>query len=482
MAFLAMPMNDEQKFFENFLTFEKQNQLDQMQLKGVYFWELIRFDLYYHLVNLHFGTHATAFDTTSALAKLRRMVSLIPVSLGNILLRRAEPAATMVLPHNRKEKIDGIYTDIYSNFYFANSDDVLFIERTNQQRLLHPLASESVYHLAIEDWFMLVANLRRKLNYFSKDNKRQIRELQESLAQAMDVEVTFAFLSTIIGKKISNYKMLRRHLAKLLNRVQPKRFFQVVHYALPNQVLNQLCREKNIPTIEFQHGTMGSYHLAYNYDEGFQTRYTPGNLLMFGRYWINHTRFWAPSPKTKPIGFHWLESQKKTPAVSIKTQQKTIVFISQARIGEALSKLATNLHQQIDASKYKLVFKLHPSEYPVWRQQYPWLQESAIQVVDDASVSLYELFRSAHIQVGVSSTALYEGLSFNLDTFIYKQFSYSYMLPLIRNGHAILFAEADELVTYLNNGFDRIAKQNNDIWTKNALANFNQFADAGYTF
>ena len=41
-----------------------------------------------------------------------------------------------------------------------------------------------------------------------------------------------------------------------------------------------------------------------------------------------------------------------------------------------------------------------------------------VRVINSSDVQLYELFAEADIQVGVTSTSLYEGLLYNLDTYI----------------------------------------------------------------
>lgn len=88
------------------------------------------------------------------------------------------------------------------------------------------------------------------------------------------------------------------------------------------------------------------------------------------------------------------------------------MFLSQGEPGERLSRFAALDHD------WEVTYKLHPGEYSRWRDEYLWLEDVPVQVVDSDSPSLYELFGRSTGQVGAYSTALYEGLYFVLDTYV----------------------------------------------------------------
>src|SRR5699024_8411693 len=116
-------------------------------------------------------------------------------------------------------------------------------------------------------------------------------------------------------------------------------------------------------------------------------------------------------------------------------EEKIILFISQGTIGEELSKLAKQI-SELAEFPYSIIYKLHPGEYDRWKTNYPWLLNSNIQVVASDNPPLYELFAKSKIQVGVTSTAMYEGLNFGLDTYIYSHESWDIYNPLLDEGLA----------------------------------------------
>ena len=91
------------------------------------------------------------------------------------------------------------------------------------------------------------------------------------------------------------------------------------------------------------------------------------------------------------------------------------------------------------------MYKLHPGEYDRWREAYPWLVDADIKVIDSSEPPLYELFARSSVQVGVASTAIYEGLTFDLETYIYDCQGWAVTKPLVADGAATLVASADEL-------------------------------------
>ena len=95
------------------------------------------------------------------------------------------------------------------------------------------------------------------------------------------------------------------------------------------------------------------------------------------------------------------------------SHQNQVLFISQGTIGRDLSRLAVDLRQKL-SPKYKVVYKLHPGEYRQWESRYPWLISGGLKVVDDDSISLYELLAESKALVGVNSTVIYEGLGLGL--------------------------------------------------------------------
>ncbi|WP_206538427.1 hypothetical protein [Natronorubrum sulfidifaciens] len=231
---------------------------------------------------------------------------------------------------------------------------------------------------------------------------------------------------------------------RLLERVNPELAVVVVSYG--REPFIEACKEQDIPVVELQHGVIHEHHFGYLYS-GPRTKETfPDYLLTFGDFWKDSFEFPIPDDRVVSVGYPYLEeSVDKYDDVNTRDQ---LLFISQGTIGEQLSKFAMEVeqHPEID---HEIVYKLHPGEYDRWEDEYPWLLEADFEIVDSSEPPLYKLFSESNVQVGVGSTAVYEGLCFNLETFVYE--NSSVLQPLVDEGSAAVVSTADELASALGN-------------------------------
>jgi len=107
--------------------------------------------------------------------------------------------------------------------------------------------------------------------------------------------------------------------------------------------------------------------------------------------------------------------------------------LSQGAIGSLIS---DTILKNIDIfSGKKIFYKLHPGEYERW-EEYPSLVElvktyEVVLIKDE--INLYELLARSDTQVGVFSTALYEGVFFDCKTILLNITGIEYMESFIKN-------------------------------------------------
>jgi hypothetical protein len=198
----------------------------------------------------------------------------------------------------------------------------------------------------------------------------------------------------------------------------------------------------SIPVVELQHGVMDQQHLGYNFPPEVTVRQFPDYLLIWGEYWRDSMSPPLPADRIFTVGYPWLEQNLNRLDNNQRTDQ--IVFISQPHIGEELSKFAIECANDRRITD-DIIYKLHPKELDGWKTRYPWLYESRMPVVGNQSSSLYELFAQSRAQVGVASTAIYEGLCFDLDTYIYNIDGADRLMSLVDDGVARLIDSPRDL-------------------------------------
>jgi len=277
-------------------------------------------------------------------------------------------------------------------------------------------------------------------------------------------------------KEIKNiilvYRFSKKYYEKILNKIKPKIIIEVCSYGFSRFLFNELAKKRGIEIVELQHGTMGKYHISYNFYKKLELDTFPEYIYLFGEYWKNNTRFPLEKENLIVTGFPYFESRLKELTINNRKRNKkeNILFISQGTVGKELSRLAINLNNLIDHKKYNIIYKLHPGEYDRWKNEYPRLKESNIEVIANNKKNIYYYFSKCNFQVGVYSTAIFEGLGFNLKTFIYKIYGYHYMKDLYENNYAQLVISANDIINQLNNDKKNI-KNKEFFWKSNSLKN-----------
>src|SRR5699024_2275823 len=113
-------------------------------------------------------------------------------------------------------------------------------------------------------------------------------------------------------------------------------------------------------------------------------------------------------------------------------KKKQILFISQGTIGKELAKLALNISRNMP--DYHFIFKLHPGEFDRWRSEYTELSTAAkfenFEVIDNNKINLYRFLAESDYQIGVYSTAIFEGLTLGCKTVLFNLPGIEYMKDL----------------------------------------------------
>jgi hypothetical protein len=212
------------------------------------------------------------------------------------------------------------------------------------------------------------------------------------------------------------------------------------------KVLIEVAKALEIPVVELQHGIIDGENAGYNFPDDVEVGLFPDWILTFGEFWASQAKFPVDRERILSTGFPWLET-RAAEFSDIETQDQ-LLFISQGPVGAELSRFAVDCahDHRID---YDVVYKLHPGEVGRWRDAYPWLVESKVQVIGQEPTPLYELFSRSHGQVGVGSTAIYEGLYFGLNTYVFETEGAEALKPLVEAGVAVPIDSVDELVRHL---------------------------------
>ncbi len=458
---------------KNYLDIEKKYDLYHANIHGVHYWMYSRY-------NIWTDTICTATMETAPIYKknkltLKGIVNIVQ-SFFQLTFRRKKSEICFIA-HERRLKQDNFYKCIYTEKLSKLFPSAITLERPYENSHLTPVENHNLIYI---DYLLFLSSIhyywhymwnthqyRKTLEQVKRQMEAPMRELSETYGCSID-------LNKLYKKLVRKYFICaeqEKQCEKLINALQPKVIIEVVSYASLNMVINKIASRKNIPTMELQHGAMHSMHAGYQYESETPIQELPDYLLIFSDFWKNFIKIPIPEKNIITVGYPYFDDMRKQYSGHKRPSDKTtILFISQPTIGKQLSLLASELSAELDMKHYRILYKLHPAEYSSWENEYEPLHHSAIEVIGSNDYHIYQCFAESDIQVGVYSTAIYEGLGFGLDTYIYDIYADT-MKQLVEDGYATYVQDVHELKDCIVKEHPQGNYGSNIFWKEHALEN-----------
>lgn len=256
-------------------------------------------------------------------------------------------------------------------------------------------------------------------------HKRRLddRGIGEALRELTGVQVP---VGALLAREVPKHQRLRALYRALLRRHRIKTVYVVVAYF--HQHIVGAARDLGIRVVELQHGAISPFHLGYSYPGRPAVADQPDELWCFGSYWTDVADLPA-GMKTAVAGAPFL------PTAGPKDPQR-VVFLSQGTIGTELLHVAESVAKEHPA--LEVLFRLHPSERAA-----DYTIPARVQLSTDGDT--LDLLATATYQVGVATTALFEGMALGCRTAVANLPGHEYLEPAIARGHAMLMSDPTQL-------------------------------------
>lgn len=125
----------------------------------------------------------------------------------------------------------------------------------------------------------------------------------------------------------------RKMAIRLLNRYKPK--FVLLTTSYTNAGLISVCRERNVPVIEFQHGLINKNHAAYSLNKTYDGKIYPHYLLTYGQQEVELFKesSFIDSDHVIPVGHFYLDIMASEVATDrevkkLREKYKKIICVS----------------------------------------------------------------------------------------------------------------------------------------------------------
>jgi len=429
-------------FFEAFLQVEEDLDLFNQRIDNVYFWERIRFPVYMRLMESTgiVGQAHTKFERTLANIGRRSLLALKNIFLKNPY---CVPQAEILFLGSPRRKLldDGKWWDIYCDPIIEGLDNgYVYFETDYLNTHFTPAKTSRIWYL---DFPLFLAAIKQELGAVRISLKRQdvllLKEIEKQLEQQFRVRFN---LQELVIRNLRSRRSTLPIYKRILEKVNPK--LVILVESCGKETFIEACKEAHITVVELQHGVTGKYNPCHSFPgPGRLKRTYPDYLFVFGDFWKEDIQYPIGLDKVYSVGYPYLE-REASKYLGVEKQDQ-LLFISQGTAGKELSRFAVELSKRRDFP-FTIVYKLHPGEYARWRNDYPWLLGTQIKVIDSDNVPLYKLFAESKIQVGLNSTAIYEGLYFGLKTILLNLPGVEYMDRLIEKQIAHLVSCVDEII------------------------------------
>ncbi|MBC9987906.1 hypothetical protein E4P24_16255 [Haloferax sp. AS1] len=438
-------MNKKQAF-DRFTTFETANSAFSKSYNGVYYWDRIRCQVFSEVLEKTgiWSTNRYDFDpqrknldiiadrVTQGVNSLRSLIDS-PLFTGDRDILFA--AATT----SRREFINGSYWDVLVD-PLADDMEYSYTSLENKSGIRNE-CDDNIWtqDTTATDQIQFISDISQIIGpniTFQDDGENDIVLLEDKIEEIFNIDIN---LVGRVANELTQRKYTKPLYELLLERIDPEIVF--IRYNPSKSTLIEVSQEVGIPVVELQHGVDFNHSHSISYDTPIEGEVCfPDVYLSWGEYWCDKPDF--PIDDIRVVGWPFLEFVSKD--FSSQEAGNGILFISQPDCGEELSKIAVEVAKTTD---WEIIYRLHPKERTDWKSFYPWLESQSIHI-DSGERALYDVMSDCWAQVGTESTALYEGLKFNLNTFIYEDFD-AETHPWYEVEGIEVFANSDGLNEYL---------------------------------
>lgn len=443
-------MQIQKEIIQNFLYLEKKYNLFDLKINNIYFYQLIRMGLYYYITEKkNFFSNQPKLSYNNKI-KLTFLIikEMLSFNKRSSLLKKK----ICIIPHPRQINNRDIYTDLIKKIFKESA----IIHQTANQNF--DLSKDSINY----DYFNFIKKIKYLITIkFNKKKNTNIENITNIFKKKFKLSNEFdQFIYNLIINKIYSLKIAHSFLKKS----------KFKHIILVNSYGNNhfvyAANQLNIKTTELQHGVINKNHLGYHYPSLKKKKIEsfPDKLLVYGKIWALNANFPINQNDIIPLGFPNLELANKK---KLKKNNK-ILILSQKTIQKYLLEFCKKIVSK--NNKVFFTYKAHPKEDLDYVKNF--LDKHKIRKnfkIVDGKENIYKYFSTHKIQIGVFSTAIFEGYSFNLKTFVLKAPGWEGVKILKKFPNVFFISQTSEFFSFLSK---KNLKFKSCFFEKNARKNF----------
>lgn len=429
-------LND--KFFE----IEKKFNLFEVEIDGIYFWKLIRINLFNEILAAYGHYNRRDRKRQGFFNSYYRLI----LNAWKFSVFNSKNKVDIVFFENpRKVQItQNDYIDPYTHFYIKKllfSKKIEILDEGFNGLHYEPTTKFRKFTESI--WFDLI--YKNYIKFFNVKFTDSENKLIEHLSEIVNLN----FQLTISLKKITSLELQKFRLqfvkySTYFKQRCPSQIYLVCSYG--KEGLIHAAKSLGIEVIELQHGLISEYHKGYSYQGKSEIKYFPDKILLFGDYWNDSSSLPLKTNSISVVGYEYF-NKMASKYFQKEKRLKTVLVISQPSLGNSL--LVKTIELANENKNYHFIFRLHPKERTTFLKYQYTLSEEIRRLknfeFDFCEKIIYESLASVEYLIGVSSTSVFEALAFDIKIILINIAASNSMSFLIDNEYVHLFDLNDKI-------------------------------------
>lgn len=290
----------------------------------------------------------------------------------------------------------------------------------------------------------------------------------QDLLQQVTAKKSLDFISMMrkLSRTLNILKKFHSFFDLVLSQVKPRAIVLTCYYDLRHMGLIWAAKDRNVRTIDLQHGKQGCFQAMYSHWSripplGYAV--LPSEFWNWGRQSAEHIMCWRRDPnihKAIPFGFPWigkwrsLNAEKDKPKPGSWPQRKKVVLVTlQGELGgnDVLPEFLLKAMDRLQDSHFWLI-RPHfnaPESERIARDKTNGVDNHVCSIDEGKNHSLYQLLTWSDFHLTSFSSVCYEASEFGVPTGIWSEVGGSLYSGEIRGGHFYEVRDVDALSSFL---------------------------------
>lgn len=470
---------NELEIYEWFLKFEDENEFFNYKYKNMQVWDIGR-HFFYKLIT----TNELSLNnkiTDQILPRNTQINSYIENHLIDLNKSLKHYDIVLMGTPRRVKQSDGLYYDVCTD-YLQNILDrysTVVIEDPLWNQFTENIESHRTPSASNEILYTDNIAMNFYKEYFTTSNldedKIKLTEIFTKISLLFIKHFNLDYSKAISNAVLQVIYILfnEKFYCNILKQINPKAVLMVFHPNPSSLCLIHCTKLLNIPVAEIQHGIIGEFEPIWHKFYNKNIPHTLPDLILALSPKIVFEKdmiLTNANNRIKYVGYPYLEykvNENKTTNTTNLENKKYILFVSQTNIGGKLSLFASKLADLLkDKPEYEIIYKLHPFEQ---NKEYPHLIKENVSIIRNSEHDIYYYDNLSTFQIGVYSTAIYEGLQFNLTTIIVDGLMGSHeAMQILKDTKDVYFTKTAEqaLDIILKSNSNKNNTIQSNFWTK----------------